>query len=478
MATLQDKINNFNATYEVHLSVANVRKDLKFQYLDDFLFEKTETPLKRRQEYFTTLNTYLQKSIMAKAMINENGYYDMMDLDIVNFIRDFEEIAQMASPQLRNGKARSPYEGIKYEGLLKLLKDDVKKFETSLPDVWMYNVVNGGYSYEDLQRVTEAAKDRLTNVAAENLDEAKRKDLANIVHAHTAMEKIWKSRSIFFLLRHPVISYNEYQYTKELKALRDEYAGKNYPVEEIERNVPTNMMSEIYKRSDRSAQSKKAHEGEKKVEEIMKKKEEKRLEISNVAEKLQSVADNAETKEKIVGEILKKLPAGKSVTLLKSLLNSMAVKPLMDTAQAANHEFDEMVASGFDKNELMANSVHKVFEKAYSYTAMLGYNDMSEQLVAAQAMTDVLMKNLSPAALEPETYASFANGYAFNNPGKFEDVTQMDGTEPVFMDAKKMYDEMNREVVQINDFDKMPEATVPPVQQAPSIEAPVVSATK
>ena len=309
MATLQDKINNFNSTYEVQLSVTNVRKDEKFQYLDDFLFEKTETPLKRRQEYFTTLSKFLQKSIMKKAMINENGYYDMMDLDLVSFIRDFEDIAQTASPQLRNGKARSAYEGIKYEGLLKLLKEDVKKFETSLPDVWFYNVVNGGYSYEDIQRVTEAAKDRLTNVEAENLDEAKRKDLANIVHAHTAMEKIWGSRSIFFLLRHPVISYNEYQLTKELKALRDEYAGKNYPVEEIERNVPTNMMSEIYKRSDRSAQSKKAHEVEKKVEEIMQKKEEERREISNVAEKLQPIADNAETKEKLVGEI-EKTPCG------------------------------------------------------------------------------------------------------------------------------------------------------------------------
>ena len=169
---------------------------------------------------------------------------------------------------------------------------------------------------------------------------------------------------------------------------------------------------------------------------------------------------------------MKKLPAGKNVTLLKSLLKNMGVKPLMDEAQKANSEFDEMVAGGFDKNKLMASTVHKMFKKAYSLTDMLGYHDLGDKLVAAQAMTDVLIKNLSPATLEPETYASFANGYAFNNPGKFEDVTQMDGTEPVFMDAKKTYDEMNREVVQISGFDDKPEAIVPPVKQQPSHEAP------
>jgi hypothetical protein len=151
----------------------------------------------------------------------------------------------------------------------------------------------------------------------------------------------------------------------------------------------------------------------------------------------------------------------------------MAIQPLMDEAQKANREFDEMVASNFDKNKLMASTVHKIFKKAYSFTDMLGYYDMGDKLIAAQAMTDVLMKNLSPATLEPETYESFVNGYVFNNPGKFEDVTQMDGTEPVFMDAKKTYEEMNREVVQINDLSNQPEGKiVPPIQQAPSNGAP------
>ena len=479
MPTLQDKINKFNARYDVQLSEVNVRKNLKMQYLDDFLFEKTETPIQRKEEYFVTLNKFLQESIMKKAMINENGYYDMTDFDLADFLREFEDIAQTATPKLRDGSDRKAYEGMSYEGLLKLMKANVKKFETSLPDVWVYNVVKGGYSYEDLQRVTEGAKSKLENVAAEDLDEAKRKDLANILHAHTAMGKIWESRSIFFILRHPVISYKEYQYTKELKALRDEYVGKNYPVEEIEKNVPANMMEAVYKRTDRSVQSKASLEAQKKVEKIMQEKEEKRREISNVAEKLQPVADNAETKEKLVGDIVKKLPAGKNTILLKSILKNVAVKSLMDTAQEANHEFDECVAAGLDKNKMMENTVHKVFAKAYSLTDSLGYYDMGDKLAAAQAMTDALMKNLSPATLEPEAYANFANGYVFNNPGKFDDVTEMNGTEPVFMDAKKAYAEMSRESLEINEMKPMAnEAVVPPVQQAPSIEAPVVSVSK
>ena len=124
----------------------------------------------------------------------------------------------------------------------------------------------------------------------------------------------------------------------------------------------------------------------------------------------------------------------------------------MQQAQKANETFDELVSSGRNKQEQMVDYVRSVFEKSFSLTQTLGYNEVKDQLVVAQIMTDVVLKNISPVALDPEL-SEFANGYALNNSRKFESVAQMDGIENAFNNAKKEYDDLNRENIKIEGFD-------------------------
>ena len=155
-------------------------------------------------------------------------------------------------------------------------------------------------------------------------------------------------------------------------------------------------------------------------------------------------------------------------------MNSVVTDALINEAQQANKRFDEIVGDGGNAQKQLVHCVRQVFQRAYLLTSSVGYMDVKEQLVAAQVMTDVVMKKLSPVAFETETYAKFANGYVLNNPKEFSDVTEMDGTEYAFTEAKKAYDGMDREGIKVNEVNVENGAVVPPVENVPKVNAPVI----
>ena len=148
---------------------------------------------------------------------------------------------------------------------------------------------------------------------------------------------------------------------------------------------------------------------------------------------------------------------------------------LIRQAQENNETFDGGMAYGENPQKLMVTCVKKIYEKAYMLSSSLGYMQAQDQLVAAQVMTDVIMKNLSPVALEIDKYAEFANGYVLNHPNKFYEVTGMDGTEFAFTEAKKSYEDiMNREEVKISELQPNEnKKVVAPVEEVPSINVPI-----
>ena len=132
------------------------------------------------------------------------------------------------------------------------------------------------------------------------------------------------------------------------------------------------------------------------------------------------------------------------------------------------------MAFGQNPEKAIVNNVRAVFNNAYKLTEALGYFDPKDQLLAAQAITDVMMKNVSPATLEPEKYTQFANGYALNNPSSVESVTNMDGTENAFVEAKNAYDEMNRVALNIEEANVNVKAdVVKPVENVEKINPPI-----
>jgi hypothetical protein len=83
-------------------------------------------------------------------------------------------------------------------------------------------------------------------------------------------------------------------------------------------------------------------------------------------------------------------------------------------------------------------------------------------------MTDAVMKKASPAALDPDKYTDLTNGYVLNHPLEFAEITEMDGTEPAFVNAKNDFVMMNREKLHMREFDSPKTEIAPPVNTQPS----------
>lgn len=110
-----------------------------------------------------------------------------------------------------------------------------------------------------------------------------------------------------------------------------------------------------------------------------------------------------------------------------------------------------------------------------------------ERLVVAQLLTDKIMQKFSPVAFDTEKYAQFANGYVLKNADELlqdmeaiatesENMFQDDAREITFEKAGKAYDDMTREKVEIIEAnDLVNKQVVPPIQDAPIVNGPIIN---
>jgi hypothetical protein len=209
------------------------------------------------------------------------------------------------------------------------------------------------------------------------------------------------------------------------------------------------------------------------MQEDMQEKEQRRREISNVHEKLQPTVLDPVEQEKIINEIVEELPRCRwEKPLQKIMLTGVYFKLLMRDAQQANEKFDYAVANGKPPELQMVENVKAVFRRVYENISSFGYTNNVAALVAAQTMTDVLMRRLSPAAFDEKKYAEFTNGYVLKHAAEFAEITGMDGTEPAFAAAKGKYAALQRKHIQVNEVNVIPENNIiaEPVENLPKVE--------
>jgi flagellar biosynthesis/type III secretory pathway protein FliH len=187
-------------------------------------------------------------------------------------------------------------------------------------------------------------------------------------------------------------------------------------------------------------------------------------------------------KKNFTNEVIEALPKNNTIeaNMQKAIFTGMLESSFIDKIQQFNQKFDEQEVK---TEEHIIEGAKEVFKKAYTAAKALGYNQAIERLTVAQLLTDKIMQKCSPVALEPETYAQFANGYVLKNASELlkdveaiqaenEDMFKDNEREITFQKAGKAYDDMNREKLEIIDVNvPVNEQVVPPVQSAPSIKA-------
>ena len=466
---LEKRIINFNVRYATKLTVDRLDNALqkKSEYIDKLFLDKKSKSTEWKN-YVAGLIQTLDECIKAKIKINNQADYDVSNISLVSFIQEYETIMQARKEETEYGKERTPYVGENYKGLVQYLVDSTKEYDQALCWIWAEDVVKEKLSINDMKAVTDQAIAHLDSLKVEDdFGEQERDKLANVYWAMKAMEMVRQQRGIFFKIFSFRINGREKEYFNQLVSAKDRFIAKGFPVAELQKVAYKSVMKDFYEDVEKELKS------QQQVKDKPKQKLEKLRNVPKMAERIQLFTQDVTLKGKAVGEIVANLPQCRwEKELQKTMFSATMMDALIKTAQETNKVFDEGVAKGENPHDLMIYQVKTVFQEAFLFTGSLGYTEMDteKKILAAQVMTDVIMKHYSPVAIDGESYAEFAQGYMFKDLDAFNEVTGLDGNASYYIDAKTRYNEMKREEIHVDELNSVSnESVVAPVEPMPSI---------
>lgn len=172
----------FQDRYDLKLTVEQAEANLgAFKYLNDFLTIQTNYTDKR-QKYFSVLMQLLNEHIENNMNPNYNFYQDLNDVDVAEFIQDYESLREEQHYDHTPMDPREPYLGLGSE-LFKKAAECLKSFNKPLAKLWSERIINGKIDYLALKETTKFAHEKLSNSNAP-LDRVNEKYLETTVIWH------------------------------------------------------------------------------------------------------------------------------------------------------------------------------------------------------------------------------------------------------------------------------------------------------
>ena len=464
-------IKEFQDRYDLKLTVEEAEADLgAFKHLNDFLTTQTDYTSKNAK-YFKVLMRFLGRHIEDNMNPNFNFYQDLNDIDIVGFIQDYESLSEAQHYDHTPMEPRKPYLGQDSE-LFAAVADNLERFNKPLTKLWSERIINGKIDYLALQETTKFAYEKLMDSNAP-LDRVNEKYLETAVMAHETMKDVRKQRGFGWRIQpwNWRRLYREYKYRNLLSSQVAEYRKKNFPVDKIIARHNSPAMNIALEKLEAYKKGQLAEDLKEKADEI--KMPESPVKSSIVAQ-VSKITSEPGFKDRFIKEMVDALPKSNATDFIKQNTLEMAFDNYFtNTIKMHNSNFDEELS---DPQKHVIAGAKAIFKNAFVATKMFGYTKPEEQIAAAQILTDMVMKKLSPAAIHPEKYGEYANGYALKHAEEFNQALgngnkiSDDSVTEVFAKASKLYGEMTRESLHMPDVDKNQNIQVSePVNESPSI---------
>ena len=312
------------------------------------------------------------------------------------FINEFEDLmATKFEAEKTDDRQRRPFEGLNRN----TLKNFVNSYNKNLSDTWVDKIKKGTMTIEEMQAITNNAYDLLM-VKDKNphyMPANKKSALMNVVAARRAMEKLRKQRGRWWRFWNWRISGREEKYLKKLETQVSELSKANYLVGYALGSSNQKLMEQPKGDSLDSIP-----EGEAVYV------------IDKVAEKIAPLVKNT---NKFTEQLLNAIPNGRELGKGKEKeVNSHVWTTLNAMVQSYNQNYDNDQAAKSNFEGVVKGEALILFEDLMGVAEMLDYKTQQERIVAAQIMTDMIMKEYTPVRFHPEKYAKYASGYALNNP--------------------------------------------------------------
>ena len=353
------------------------------------------------------LKIYLDKNVQIKEA-SDSG---LPDFSLGEFIVDFEEVMKekyKADLPVGTAPTRKAYEGAILSGLFQFAGDVVKQYGKSVPAVWSDGVLRGVMTVEKLRTVTDTEYQKLMAIGGAieqkvkgELDAETMKRLANLVSARDAMKQVRKSRGFLWVLGNLRINYRERKYYNQLKKDCDTLKKFHFPVDKVSRELQAGkfLPESSYDAKNLEKQTKPW--------------------LYGIAERFKKLSALTGYAQLMQFQICDKLPESK-------LLQVKQINELIECSNETNTYFDQDIKEQVDPEQAILSSMKILFKKAYQITASMGYDKLSDRLLATQIITDFVLRELTPASLNGNPFSEYANAYALNNPEEMITEIQTD----------------------------------------------------
>ena len=450
----------------------------KFQYVNNFLNNDT-LGTNSASQFINLMSRTLGMCFEANTNVKANGKYIFKPQE---FLRDFEKLASAKyHSELNDGEEpqRKKYDGAKMSDIKKILTNNFKDLNKTLPTLWAEKMKKGSMSQNDLLLAATNVMDIMDNVIQSN-DVPFEDRIINVVAAYETMKQIRESRTGFlgwlwkfiFRERNEIEQMNLETFESQVNRLRT--AG--YPVDKIAADLTSKTVLGLEVESATKAKETAAA----KTQESPVKQAFQPIKVEPCAEKMRNAYP--ETSKKVIKEIIDKLPVTNKYGGLyrEQTLELMIKNQLFEKFDELNVQFDKDMQNGNQKNAI-AKLVRGSFMAAQSVSVMATSGVDMNKVDACAIIAKLFIDNFTAVSIYPELNG-IVNEYLKDNAALYNEIDtkelayshEIDKYEVDYVPSEKYF----REPVfggDNNPFAENSDKIASPIVQQPQKDVPTLN---
>lgn len=443
--------------------------DQKFRYVSDFL-NKGSVENSRAPQFINLMSRTLGMCFEANTNVKANGKYIFSPQE---FLRDFEKLASAKYHSgLNDGEEpqRKKYDGARKTDIKKILINNFKDLNKTLPTLWAEKLKKGTMTQNELLLATSNVMDNMDSLIQSN-DVPFEDRIINVVAAYETMKQIRESRTGFlgwlwkfiFRERNEIEESNLNLFESQVNRLRE----KGYPVDKISADLTGKTVLGLEVEKVKAPAEPEVNPA---------KQEFQPINFEPCAEKISNAYP--ETSKKVIKEILEKLPVtNKHGGLFREqTLEAMFVQ-VGNRFNELNKQFDKDMPTGNQKDAI-AKLVRGSFMIAQSVSVMATSGCDVDKIDACAMIAKMFIDNFTAVSTYPEL-DGIVNEYMKNNIALYNEIEtkglsygrEIDNYAVDYVPSEEymkeqVFDNKN------NPFIEQSVNQSAPVQQQPQINAP------
>ena len=242
---LNDVIENFQSKYGVVVNFEEMQRSANslMALETGFLRKNVENPEGRR--YNGGFIHLLNQCIENKTSIGADKDYDLSKLDVVQFLREYEEIMALRHNAGENkDTVRRDHDGVAASELYENAKRAMQKYNKPLSEIWAERVLGGKMSFYDIKAIVAGKEDDITTLYPDP------KKLTNAVLAQRAMKIVCDSRGFLWMITHLIDYFRERNYLNDLTHNLKNYEAMSLEVGPIVEKDSVSALDSTMKKLD------------------------------------------------------------------------------------------------------------------------------------------------------------------------------------------------------------------------------------